>query len=164
MFEPVPLEFLYSDAQQPQVLITVNGIDGVCPDFNCDYIYIDTESIIQDQQLTNGVDLTIIGVGLPTEDIKVKFANAECLGEIIASDTQITCSLNFLPAAGEWCIELIDFRGLIPSEDDIDLIEVDLVIAGISPNSDLNQLGGDLLTFTGTGFDSLDTSKSSVVF
>ena len=47
MFEPIPLEFLYSDAQQPQVLVTVNGIDSVCPDFNCDYIYIDTDKQIQ---------------------------------------------------------------------------------------------------------------------
>ena len=108
--------------------------------------------------LTNGVDLTITGVGLPTEDIRVKFANAECEGTITASETEITCSLNFLPAAGEWCVEVIDYRGLIPTLDDLDLIDVDLVIDGISPNSDLNQLGGDKLTFTGTGFDSLDTS------
>lgn len=47
MFEPIPLEFLYSDAQQPQVLVTVNGIDSVCPDFNCNYIYIDTDKQIQ---------------------------------------------------------------------------------------------------------------------
>lgn len=102
MFEPIPLEFIYSDAQKPQVLVSVNGIDAVCPDFNCDYLYIDTDSVIQSQTLTNGVDLTITGVGLPTEDIKVRFANAECEGEIIATDTEVTCTLNFLPAAGSW--------------------------------------------------------------
>lgn len=31
MFEPVPLEMLYHDAAKPQVLITVNKIEGVCP-------------------------------------------------------------------------------------------------------------------------------------
>lgn len=41
MFEPVPLEFLYTDASQPQVIISVNGIDGVCPEFNCDFLYIE---------------------------------------------------------------------------------------------------------------------------
>jgi hypothetical protein len=41
---------------------------------------------------------------------------------------------------------------------------VGLVIDSISPDSDLNQLGGDVLTFSGTGFDSLDISASSVVF
>ena len=68
-------------------MISVNGVDGVCPEFNCDYIYIDTDSEIQSQTLTNGVDLTISGVGLPTEDIQVKFANAECTGDITATDT-----------------------------------------------------------------------------
>ena len=114
MFEPIPLEFLYSDAQQPQVMVTVNGIDGVCPEFNCDYIYIDTDKLIQSQTLTNGVDLTITGVGLPTEDIRVRFANAECTGDIVASETEITCTLNFLPAAGSWDVKLTDYRGLIP--------------------------------------------------
>lgn len=103
-------------------------------------------------------------MGLPTEDIKVRFANAECEGEIIASATEITCTLNFLPAAGPWCVEVIDYRGLIPIDDSIEPIDIDLVIDGISPNSDLNQLGGDELTFTGTGFDSLDISASTVVF
>ena len=65
-FEPMPLEFIYTDAQKPQVMISVNGVEGVCPEFNCDYIYIDTDSEIQGQTLTNGVDLTITGVGLPT--------------------------------------------------------------------------------------------------
>jgi hypothetical protein len=39
IFEPVPLEMLYSDAQKPQVMVKVNGIEGVCPNFNCDYVY-----------------------------------------------------------------------------------------------------------------------------
>ena len=137
-FEPMPLEFIYTDAQKPQVMITVNGVEGVCPEFNCDYIYIDTDSEIQGQTLTNGVDLTITGVGLPTEDIQVKFANAECTGDITATDTEITCSLNFLPAAGAWDVKLIDYRGYIPIADTTDKIDVDLVIDSISPNSDLN--------------------------
>ena len=120
MFEPVPLEFIYADAQKPQVMISVNGVVGVCPEFNCDYLYIDTDSEIQTQTLTNGVDLTITGVGLPTEDIQVKFANAECTGTITVSDTEITCSLNFLPAAGSWDVKLIDYRGYIPIADGVE--------------------------------------------
>ena len=46
MFEPIPLEFLYADAQKPQVLVTVNGIDGVCPEFNCDYAYFEPTGVI----------------------------------------------------------------------------------------------------------------------
>ena len=76
-FEPIPLEFMYSNAYQPQVTISVNGIDGVCPDFNCDYLYIDTDKFVTTQTLTNGVDLIITGTGLPTDtdNLVVKFAN-----------------------------------------------------------------------------------------
>lgn len=117
MFEPIPLEFLYSDAQKPQVMISVNGVDGVCPEFNCDYVYVDTDKQITAQTLANGVELTITGVGLPTENIQVKFANAECTDTITASETEITCSLNFLPAAGSWDVKVIDYRGYIPIAD-----------------------------------------------
>ena len=83
---------------------------------------------------------------------------------ITATETEITCTLNFLPAAGSWDVKLIDFRGLIPIEETVEKISVDLVIDSITPNTDLNQLGGDTLVFSGTGFDSLDITASSVVF
>jgi len=31
MFEPIPLEMIFHDADKPQVMIKVNGIEGVCP-------------------------------------------------------------------------------------------------------------------------------------
>ena len=37
---------LYTDAQQPQVMIKVNGIAGVCPEFNCDYVYVDATGVV----------------------------------------------------------------------------------------------------------------------
>jgi len=77
-------------------------------------------------------------VGLPIENIQVKFANAECEGEITASETEVTCTLNFLPAAGSWDVKLIDFRGLIPVGETVTKIDVALVIDSISPNVDLN--------------------------
>ena len=39
MFEPVPLEMLYHDADKPQVMVKVKGLEGICPGFNCDYQY-----------------------------------------------------------------------------------------------------------------------------
>ena len=101
MFEPVPLEFLYTDASQPQVIISVNGIDGVCPEFNCDFLYIEPTGQVTAQSLSNGVDLTITGTNLPTENIRVLLANAEC-ETVTASETEITCTLNHHPAAGSW--------------------------------------------------------------
>ena len=162
MFEPIPLEFMYTDATQPQVLVSVNGIDGVCPEFNCDFLYIEPAGLITSQVLTDGLDLTITGTSLPTEDIRVILANAEC-ESITASETDITCTLSHYPAAGSWDVRVLDYRGLIPLADDADCIDVDLVVDSVTPNTDLNQLGGDLLTFVGTGFDAV-TDDTTIVF
>lgn len=94
LFEPIPLEMLYTDAQKPQVRITINGIDGVCPDFNCDFTYINTDSLITGQTLENGNELTIVGSLLPTEDIVIRVNNAYCdIANMVATESQITCTL-----------------------------------------------------------------------
>ena len=106
--------------------------------------------------------MTITGTGLPTANITVKFANTECdLTTLVASDTSVTCSLKVLPAAGSWNVRLIEERGLIPIESSVALIDVALVVNSVSPNTDLNQLGGDELTFAGTGFDT-DTALTNI--
>ena len=162
-FEPIPLEFMRTDAYKPQVTVSVNGIDAVCPEFNCDYTYIDTDKIITAQSLTNGVDIQIIGTGLPTSEIAIEFANVYCLYDtIVATETQIDCTLNAMPAAGSWDVKLIDYRGLIPLDSAIVKLDVALVIDSISPDSLLNQLGGDILTLTGSGFD--DGLSNTTIF
>ena len=153
MFEPIPLSMLYTDAQQPQVLIKVNGIEGVCPEFNCNYVYVDTASMITGQSLS-GNDLIIDGTNLPTDVTSVKLANSEC-GVITASTTQITCTLTTSPAAGSWDVKVTDASGLIPVDASVGKINVALTVTAVSPSTDLNQLGGDTLTFTGEGFDNL---------
>jgi hypothetical protein len=85
MFEPIPLSMLFTDAQQPQVMIKVNGIEGVCPEFNCGYVYVDTASLITGQSMS-GDDLTITGTNLPTSNVSVKLSNSEC-GTVTASST-----------------------------------------------------------------------------
>ena len=137
MFEPVPLEFLYSDAQKPQVLISVNGIDGVCPEFNCDYAYFEPTGLITGQTLSNGVDLVIVGTNLPTENVAVKFANSEC-NSITVSESEISCSLTMMPAAGSWNVRIYDQSGLIPVDEAVLTIDVDLVVDSVSPNTELN--------------------------
>lgn len=136
MFEPVPLSMLYTDAQKPQVLISVNGIEGVCPEFNCDYVYVDTASLITGQSLS-GNDLTITGTGLPTSDVSVKIANSVC-GTVTASATQITCTLSEPAAAGSWNVKVTDLSGLIPVDASVATIDVALSVSSISPSTGLN--------------------------
>ena len=45
--------------------------------------------------------------------------------------------------------------GLIPVEASVAKIDVGLTVTGVSPATDLNQLGGDILSLTGTGFDTV---------
>lgn len=99
MFEPVPLEMLYHDAEKPQVMVKVKGIEGLCPGFNCDYEYEAATSSITAQALANKKELTITGTGLPTKDVSVVLGNAKC-GTVTATATEIKCTLATLPAAG----------------------------------------------------------------
>lgn len=162
MFEPIPMEMLYTPATKPQVLVKINGIEGVCPDFNCDYVYTQPTSEVTAQVLANGNELTITGTALPTTDVRVVLGNAEC-GTVTASETEITCTLNVLPAAGSWDVQVYDNLGLAPIAVGTAKIDVALVITSITPNTDLNQLGGDIITISGTGFDK-NTKNTSVKF
>ena len=102
MFEPVPLEMIYSDVDKPQVSINVNRMDAVCPEFNCDYLYVEPVGEITTQNLSaEGDILTIMGTELPTENLAVSIANSACTN-IEASDTEITCTLDVAAAAGSW--------------------------------------------------------------
>jgi len=159
MFEPVPLEMLYTDAQAPQVTVSVNGIDGVCPQFNCDYTYVSTTAMITGQSIS-GNTLTITGTNLPTTDIRVRLANSECGTITSSSTTSITCTLSHGAAAGSWYVQLTDASGLAPISTAVSAINIALSISSVSPSTGLNQLGGDLITFTGTGFDTTLDSTS----
>ena len=161
MFEPIPLELIYTDAQKPQVIVSVNGIDGVCPNTNCDYLYIADVGEVTSQSLS-GTSLTIVGTDLPTTDFIVRISNSKCTSPT-ATPTQITCTLDVAPAAGQWDVKIIGLNGITPIGAAVSKISVPLTVASITPNTDLNQLGGNVLTIVGTGFDQV-TDNSSVVF
>ena len=46
MFEPVGLEFMYSDAKSPQVMTKVDGLEALCMNVNCDYAYIESTAVV----------------------------------------------------------------------------------------------------------------------
>jgi hypothetical protein len=49
MFEPIPLEFLSTNTQTPQVLVTVDGFAALCANLTCDYSYFTDGSVINSQ-------------------------------------------------------------------------------------------------------------------
>ena len=158
---------IYAPATKPQVRVKVNGIDAVCPDMNCDYVYTTSPSEVTAQTLAaNLVDITVTGTALPTTatNVRVVVGNAQCGTVTVNSDaTEITCTLAHQPAAGSWDVQVIDDSGLAPIAAGTAKIYVSLTVSAVSPSTGLNQLGGDVLTITGAGFDA-DTTATTVVF
>jgi hypothetical protein len=70
-FSTIPLEMVYTDSLTPQVLITVDGMPALCLDLNCDYTFIESESLVESQSLSDDSLLTLNGVMLPnaTSDV-----------------------------------------------------------------------------------------------
>ena len=83
------------------MLVTVNNIAGVCPEFNCDFLYVDPVGQITEQELSADGVVTVRGTNLPTENVSVRLANSFC-NEVTASAEEITCTLNVGAAAGSW--------------------------------------------------------------
>lgn len=154
MFEPIPLEFLRSDAQAPQVLVTIDGTEAICTNLNCDYYVVAPAEETLTQTYTAGAEtLQITGASmLMSGDVSVKFGPVDC--EITSSsDSQIDCNLAQDAVAGEWIAVLNTpfgeaFTTISPPE--IVVPEVDSVL----PSTEINYLGGDLLLISGNRFGS----------
>jgi len=56
------------------------------------------------------------------------------------------------PTCGEWYPEIYSDHGLIPLDTTATKIKIDCTVTAITPNTDLNVLGGDNLTISGTNF------------
>lgn len=59
-YEPVPFDFLYTAETQPQVIVSVNGIEAICSKLNCNYNYVAANASITGFSLS-GTTLTITG-------------------------------------------------------------------------------------------------------
>jgi hypothetical protein len=80
MFEPIGLEFLYSDAQSPQVIVDVDGLPALCVNLNCDYAYVAATAEITGTTYDAATKLlTITGTALPTTGVSVHFGGVTCL-------------------------------------------------------------------------------------
>lgn len=159
-YEPIPLEFLTAVAQNPQVLVTVNGIEAICPKMNCDYTYSDPKALVKTQKLTGNV-LEVTGENLPvTADTEVSISGTACtINEKTA--LKVKCTLAIKPVAGDWHVEVRDSEGRAKTDANLAKISVPLTVSAVSPNKDINFNGGTILTLTGTGFPT-EVKKATV--
>lgn len=84
------------------------------------------------------------------------FAQTECIvDESTLTDSNIDCYLNDAAVCGDWLPELYSKLGLVLINDSVEKLTVNCQLAEVSPiipNTEINVLGGDNITFSGTGF------------
>lgn len=149
MYEPLPFEFLYTNESEPQVLMTVNGVEVACTNLDCNYNYVAPEAQITGLEYT-GTTLTITGENFKKPILKITLGNIECKNVQVSSDNStITCQVT--PAAGSWKPVVIDTFGIIPVVCE-ETIDVSLSFTDVTPKTDLNPVGGTVLHITGNHF------------
>lgn len=150
MFEPVPMEMLYTSVTKPQILVEVDGVPAACANLNCDYLYVNSPAKVTAMSLS-GITLTVTGTNLPTKLIDVRLGDVGC-GATSGTATSITCTLKKKPAAGTYnTVQVLSSDGFVPVAS-VTPITVPLSTVSVTPNLNLNRFGGDVLTITGTGF------------
>lgn len=157
-FEPIPMEMLFSAVTRPQILVNVDGIPAACAYDNCDYLYTDSPAEVTGQSLAGNV-LTVTGVNLPTDLTDVKVGDVGC-GPVTGSATQITCTLLKNAAAGTYAeIDVYSADGRVAVSASVTPITVALSTSAVTPNTNVNSAGGEIITITGSG---LPQEKSNV--
>lgn len=152
-FPAVPLEMLHSDAQTPQILITVDGMAALCLDLNCDFAYTESASLISTQTLDEFETDQIIlyGTSLPDADDDVIWFGPTRCSEVSYDASQITCALDDTRVTGEWIADILTVYGLTPNEIATS-ITIPVSADAVSPSVDVNYLGGDEMIITGDSF------------
>jgi len=111
-FEPIPMEMLFTPVTKPQILVTIDDLEAVCANVDCNYEYVVASSEITAFTVTD-LDVTITGTDLPESDLTVEFGGATC-GTVSGDASGKTCTLEHLPYGGDHLIELTDASGLVP--------------------------------------------------
>lgn len=141
------------------MLVTVDGIEAICPKLNCGYTYNAPKAKITSQKLTGNV-IEVEGTDLPvTDDVEVSISGTACSVNIKTA-TKVTCTLASTPTAGDWHVEVRDSEGRA-NPGSVAKISIPLIVNSVSPKSNINYYGGTVLTIKGTGFP-LQTWKAKV--
>jgi len=169
-YEPIPFEMLKTFETKPQLIVSVDGLPAVCHNLNCDYDFQVQESVIDSFTFdATANSVTFVGQGLPTDDadfVKIKFAHAPCtITAGSSSETGFTCDMEIPPTCGTYIPSVVVQMGEVTMADSVTAEQIDCTITSAVPMSDLNLLGGDNITFTGTNFPhTLSTSTFAISF
>jgi len=168
-YEPIPFEMLKTFETKPQLIVNVGEnaeFPALCHNMTCDFSYITPVGEITDFTWTAGTKtLNLVGTTFPAQaDItSIEFANSECT-ITAATATSITCTLANTETCGKWQPILNAKLGAIPLATALTKEEtIDCTITQVAPTTELNILGFDKLTFTGTNFPRTISGNTVVI-
>lgn len=106
--------------------------------------------------------MVITGTDLPSTIDKVQFAGVLCENPVVTGTTQIACTLTHPAPAGDHLVKVRVAEGEIPNSGSA--ITIPLEVTSISPDTNLNNRGGEVVTISGSGFDQNFPAKNTVTF
>lgn len=170
-YEPIPFEFIRTFEEKPQLIVTVNDVPAVCHNLTCDFTYIEPPVSMIDSftyDLSTRV-LVLTGTELPNVAANIShvyFAYTHCtIDWTTVDDSTLTCTLDDNPTCGNHIPILTSRLGVIPVNEAVTAESITCVLTSVFPSSNLNLLGGDNLTFTGSMLPkALSTSTVSIKF
>lgn len=154
-YEAIPFEMLRTYVQAPQVKVWVGDYPAVCKNLNCDYHYVEPAGEVTAFSYTDGTrELVLTGTDLPVNTSlvrRVEFAHSPCTISAISNES-LTCTLDYEPVCGDHLPELYSIYGLVNNSVNLTASTITCTADSVVPTTQLNLLGGDNLTLTGTQF------------
>jgi hypothetical protein len=164
MFWPIPFEMLETYEEKPQMIVEVDHMPAVCHSMDCGFMHIAAVGEVTSFTYSASTKkVTVTGTNLP-DNIgllqSMRFAASPCTPIEDASGpfpgalsgTSIECTLTREPTCGTWIPEVTTFFGNVPNAEAVTGLEMPCTISSADPLLDLNMLGQDIVTFTGTNF------------
>lgn len=161
VFWPIPFEMLETYEEKPQMLVEIDDMPAVCHSMECEFTHIPAVGSVASFTFVEGTrTLTMTGTELPDNISKIQsitFAGSTCTISGAGEDgslsgTEVVCVLDREPTCGTWTPALTTFLGNVPIAEGVAGQVVQCTITDVTPATDLNLLGQDNITFTGTNF------------
>jgi hypothetical protein len=163
LFWPIPFEMVQTYEEKPQMIVQIGDMPAVCHSMDCGFMHIPPVGEVTSFTFVENTKLlTITGTELPDNVSKVQsitFAGSQCtisglsvVDEGALSGTEVQCVLDRAPTCGTWVPALTTFLGNVANAEGLAGQEIQCTISDVQPNTEMNLLGQDNITFTGTKF------------
>ena len=78
MYPAIPFEMMRTVHDEPQLSVTVDGMEAICVGLRCGYAYEEPPGLITGFTV-DGLNVTITGENLPLDLIGVRLSQTNCL-------------------------------------------------------------------------------------